>query len=261
MTRRVKVLMLALVLVACRGGSKDATDRWPAVERLATPSVPGGDGALLTKALERITDTDVPEQSLEDVIAWKKAGGGLPWRAGHPVGDPRSMNVFRIGKALIERRGDNADAIATTLYLGQRLRAEGVSLLEVVMGFELTKQVIAKKPPITDEVKTLAPTDAEARRGVAVEAVNFVNMMKTEIPKESHSELDDTPDITDAAKKRFAAMVVNAPAERAAFVKHLETEVAKAQKDDAMSIVIGPRMPVMVSEMFAAVDAYREWTR
>ena len=70
--------LLAICVVLLGGGkSAEAPDRWPEVERLATPSVPGGVGAMLDKALERVTDDDVPELALEDAIAWRKARGGI----------------------------------------------------------------------------------------------------------------------------------------------------------------------------------------
>ena len=37
---------------------------------------------LLDKAVAAVTNDDVPEVALEHVIAWRNAGGGIPWRRG-----------------------------------------------------------------------------------------------------------------------------------------------------------------------------------
>jgi hypothetical protein len=252
----VKILAVAcaLSLAACGGKADEKVDRWPDVERLATPTVPGGDGALLTSAIERVKGDDIPELALEDAIAWRKAGGGLPWRAGRAVDDQRPMTVLRIGRALLDRRADSPDAVLTVLYLGQRLRGEGPSLLDSMMGFGLAKDVVGKGKPPTPEQAALAPTDAEVRRALPADAVMFDAMMRADLKPE-----EKDPQVQNMVRRAYAKLVIGAPAERGAYLKHVESEVTKMQNDEVLSIVIAPKMHDALKEMFATVDAFAAW--
>jgi len=238
------------LLLACR--KSDGPDRWPDVEKLATPTVTAADGALLTAALERVTDDDVPEMALEGAIAWHKAGGGLPWRGGRAMDDRRIFRALKVGEALIERRPDNADATATALYLGQRLRAEGPFLIDVMIGFSLAakaQQKLAGKP----EYAAFAPTEAEARRAIPADATGFLQMMK-------ETKADD-PAVAGTIRKAYVEMLVDAPADRAGYEARIAHMVAKAEKSDVLRLVISPRLPTLTKEMFDGIDSYRAWAR
>jgi hypothetical protein len=243
----VKLLAIVLVLVAgCRKDAPEASAaRWPEVERLATPLVPGGDGALLEQALARVTMEDVPEAALEDVIAWRKAGGGLPWRAGRAIEDRRALFAFKLGKALVERRAADPEAIHTALYLAHRLRAEAPAMLDVVIGFELAKVVIEAKLPTRPE---LAPTEAEVRRAVAADAVFSLRAVEADPSIDAKTK--------EQVKADFVALVVGAPAGRAPFAKHLAAMQAKLEKSAVMSLLVPRDLAKRVDEMFATIDAY-----
>ena len=244
----MRTLVLVL-LFACR---KDAgPDRWPAVEALATPTVAAADGAKLTAALERVTDADVPEMALEDAIAWRKASGGLPWRDGRSMDDRRPLRAFRLGNALLERRGDDPEAVLTVLYLAQRLRAEAPALIDVTIGFTLAGK--AAQQPWQAAYAPFAPTQAEVMRAIPADAVFFDTMLK-DMP-------NDEQTIGKAVRATYAAMLVGAPREHGAYVKHIEAETAKAMKSEVMNIVISPRLPTLADEMFQAVETYQKWSR
>ena len=243
----MKLLAIALVLFACKSeqAAAPAPERWPEVERLATALVPGGDGALLDTALARITTDDVPEQSLDDAIAWRKADGGLGWRAGRTLEDPRPLRALKLGVALIERRSD----VATALYLGQRLRSEGPSLIDIAVGFDLAKKVVDAKLPVIPE---LAPTEAEIHRAPAAEAVFFVG----NLPK---SGSDDGA--TAAVRGHYVRLALDAPQDREGFVKHIDDANAVAKKNPVTELVAMPRLPTMVRDWFAVIDAYQNASR
>ena len=241
----MKLLAICVVLLGC-SKSAEGPDRWPEVERLATPTVPGGEGALLDKALERITDDDVPELALEDVIAWRKAGGGVGWRSGRAMDDRRPLKVFKLGKALVERRSADPEAVHAALYLGHRMRAEAPSLLDVMIGFEITKLVVEAKLPTKPE---LAPTEAEIRRSLAADAVF---MMRT---VDGDAKIE--PSIAKQLKKDYAAMLLGGPSDRAAYKQHVAAMITKAEKSELMKMLVAPRTPKLVDDMFAIVDSYR----
>jgi hypothetical protein len=242
-------VVCAFLLFACR--KAEAPDRWADVEKLATPTVTAADGALLTKALDRVTNDDVPEMALEDAIAWRKASGGLPWRGGRTIEDPRALHTMRLGSALLDRRGDDPEAVLTVLYLAQRLRAEAPALIDVTIGFTLAGKATTK--PWRAEYAPFAPTEAEVLRAIPADAVHFSTALK-EMP-------NDEQTIGKAIRAAYTAMLVGAPRERAAYVKHIGAESAKAQKSDVMSIVISPKLPTLADEMFEAVETYKKWSR
>ena len=241
----VKILVIAVVaLLGCRKDAPSA-ERWPEVERLATPLVPAADGSLLDRALDQVTLDDVPEAALDAAIAWRKAGGGLPWRGGRVIEDQRPMFAFKLGKALVERRAADPEAIHTALYLAHRLRAESPAMFDVVVGFELTKQVVAGKHASRPE---LAPTDTEVRRALAAEAVHAVGLVSEDARADAAT--------TEQVKGHYVALVIGAPADREAFVAHVEAMQKKFEKSQMMSMLVTPRMPKLVREMFETVDAY-----
>jgi hypothetical protein len=198
-----------------------------------------------------VTDADVPEMALEDAIAWRKANGGIPWRGGRAMDDRRPLRAFRLGTALLERRGDDPEAVVTVLYLAQRLRAEAPALIDVVIGFTLAGKAAQK--PWQAAYAPFAPTEAEVLRAIPAEAVFFDAMLK-DMP-------NDEQTIGKAVRRAYATMLVGAPRERAAYVKHVEAETAKAAKSEVLSIVISPRLPVLTTEMFDAVETYQKWSR
>ena len=247
----VKLLLIcAVLLVACR--KEEGPDRWPEVEKLATPTVPAADGTLLTTALERVKDDDVPEMALEDAIAWRRAGGGLPWRNGRTMEDPRMFKALKLGEALIERRGDNPEAIETARYLAQRMRAEAPALIDSMIGFSLAVKVTARAVPRAEYV-VFAPTEAEALRAIPADALHFMKMVNG-LP-------NDDKALGKVYRRAFSDMLVGAPTERVAYVKHLEAAAKKAEKDAALSLAISSKLPKLAEEMFSSVETFRAWAR
>ncbi|MDQ3336256.1 MAG: hypothetical protein M4D80_13895 [Myxococcota bacterium] len=238
-------VVCAFLLFAC--SKAEAPDRWADVEKLAAPTVASADGVLLTKALDRVTGDDVPELALEDAIAWRKASGGLPWRGGRTMEDPRPLHTMRLGNALLERRGDDPEAVLTVLYLAQRLRAEAPALIDVTIGFTLAGKATTK--PWRAEYAPFAPTHAEVLRAIPADAVHF----NKDMPKDDQT-------IGKTIRAGYTAMLVGAPRERAAYVKHIEAETAKAQKSDVMKLVIAPKVSKLADEMFEAIEVYKKWS-
>lgn len=241
------LILGALFVVAC--GKEPAPDRWPEVEKLALPTLAAAEGTLLQRALDRV-DVDVPELALEDAIAWRKAAGGLPWRSGRTMEDPRPLRALRLGNALLERRGDDPEALLTVLYLAQRLRAEAPALIDVTIGFTLAGKATMK--PWKPEYAPFAPTHAEIMRAIPTDAVHFLTALK-ETP-------DDDPTVGKTLRTAYATMLAGAPRERAAYVKHIETQTARAVKSEVMNMVISPRLPTLADEMFEAVETYKKWS-
>ena len=253
----MKLLVIAVVLFACSKKQDPGPDRWPEVERLATPSVPGGDGALLDAAMKKVTeaqatnrDAPVPEDALADAIAWRKANGGLSWRNGGKF----DMAVFALAQALIERGDD--EAVDTVLYLSQRLRAEAPRLIEVTIGFTLITKLLETKPPWKPAYGAYAPTEAEIRRGIAADGVNMLREAAI-----SKDDIDVRPIIT----RHYQSLVVGAPTDRAAFLAHVEAITKKAQADRAskegavLAIIALPRLHNLLGDFYKAIDDYRTW--
>jgi hypothetical protein len=247
----VKLLAIAVLLFAC-GKKADEVDHWPEVERMATPAIPGGDGALLDAAISKVNGDDVPETALEDAIAWRKAGGGLSWRNSHEMKFP--IETLKIGQELLERRGDD-EAVATVLYLAHRLRAESPTLLGVAVGFKLVDKALETQPPWLPEYAALAPTDAEIRRALAADAVTMV----ANIPA-------DDAEIRPTMTRFYGPFLVGAPTDRAAFKAHLERSIAKVEKMDretkegaVLSLVVSSRVPALFEDFTRTIDAYRAW--
>lgn len=249
----MKLLAIALVLCACGKKAEDTVDRWPEVERMATPAVPGGDGTLLDSAIAKVKDGDVPETALEDTIAWRKAGGGLSWRNAHDM--KFDIGPFKIGEQLIARRGDDPEAVATALYLAQRLRAESPTLIGVAVGFTLVEKVLEAKREWTPEYAAFAPTEAEIRRALAAEAVTLA----ANVPA-------DDPEVRPILTKFYSSFLVGAPSERAAFKAHVAKTIAKIEKADrttkeatVLSLVVTPRLPKLLDDFYKAIDDYHAW--
>jgi hypothetical protein len=248
----MKAMIVIAMLASCGRGAEDVPDRWAEVERLARPTVPAADPALLQQAIDGVEGDDVPEAALEAAIEWSKAGGGLPWRESREPG-AHHLTAFRIGTELITRRG-TPDAIGAASYLGHRLRAEGVSLLDVVMGVTLADRVREHRKaerPTADEVR-LAPTDAEVRRAIAADGVTMMKLVPASSKEEDRV-------VIPSVRAHFQRLVLDAPADRAGLIKQLEAETARAQKSMVGEIIVSPRLPTMVRKCFEEIDSYRAW--
>ncbi|HLL24919.1 MAG TPA: hypothetical protein VK427_22450 [Kofleriaceae bacterium] len=242
-----------ILALACKSEPAAPPARWEAVERLATPGIPGGDGTLLAQALDRVDGDDVPERALEDAIAWRKMAGGLPWRSGRTLADRQVVRAMKLGTALLDRRGDDTEAVLTVLYLAHRLRGEAPGLIDITVGFTLAGKVIAKRLPYQPTYAGFAPTEAEARRAIPAEAVSLSRMIA--------STPDDRAGVGDHVRQYYARMLVGAPTERAAYLAHVAAATAKAKQDPVLSVVVSPRLPELASQMFQTIDAYRAWAR
>ncbi len=231
----MKLLAILVVLFAC--GKKDENvDHWPEVERLATPAIPGGDGALFDRGLAKLAVDGVPDDAIDDAIAWRKAGGGLASRIG-----PRAQldtRPFKLGEALIDRDP------ATALYLAYRLRAESPNLMGVAMGFALTQRVLDKRPAWQPAYAAWTPAEAEIRRGIAAEAV----MVLESIPP------NDRPKYT----WWWSQLLVGAPRERAAFLAHVDRMIANTTGTD-LAVLLEPKLRQRIEDMYKTIDAYRAW--
>jgi hypothetical protein len=247
----MKLLAIAVMLFAC-GKKADEVDHWPEVERMATPAIPGGDGALLDSAIAKVNDPasanndDVPEAALEDAIAWRAANGGLSWRTDRP--HKFDVRPFKLGEALLERRGDDPAAIATVLYLGHRLRAESPNFIGVMTGVTLAQKVMEKRPPWSPEYAAWAPTESELRRGLATEAVMLVDAVP-----------DDDKEVRPSMTRWYGELLVGAPQERAAFLAHVDRMVAKAQGSQVLEMIVMSKLRERLEDMYKTIDEYHAW--
>lgn len=247
----MKLLLVAALLFGC-GAKGHGPDRWSDVEKLAVPTVAAADGTILRTAIDRVVGDDVPEVALEEAMAWRKAGGGLPWRDGRAVDDSSVIRAYKIGDALLERRGDDPEAIASALYLAQRLRAEAPALIDVSVGFTLAAK--ATKKVARPDYAAYAPTEAEIRRAIPADAVHTVRMVR-----ETSKGEDQT--IENAVKRAFADMLVDAPADRAGYVKRIDEHTKRAAKSEVLAMLFAPRLPALAQQMYEALDGYRAWMK
>ena len=61
-------------------------------------------------------------------------------------------------------------------------------------------------------------------------------------------------DITNAVISR---MLLGGPSDRAAYKQHVAAMITKAEKSELMKMLVAPRTPKLVDDMFAIVDSYR----
>ncbi|HTM19018.1 MAG TPA: hypothetical protein VL172_00865 [Kofleriaceae bacterium] len=117
-------------------------------------------------------------EALDALVAWYEERGGLPpgdcSRSGEQA--TRALRWIELGKvALMTAPDARHPQIAAALYLGYRLRAEGVSLLQYAIGVDLAARTArwasqrswAPSPVFTE----LAPDPGTPVRAVAVEAI------------------------------------------------------------------------------------------
>lgn len=244
--------LLSIAILASCGRVSAVPERWSEIERLAAPMVPIGSSAPFDPVVAGVnTIDDVPVAALDGLNAWSDAGGGLPWRAERTLGkDVMTTSVAvairagRVASAAVDRRGDPA-AVRAALYLGQRLREEGGSLIELSIGVAIAdhvRAVHASASPGSDEIR-LAPSDAEVRRGLAAEAVKMAATL---------TERGGDARPTYAA---YPAFLLDAPSDRRVFLARFDAALPQLQ----LAALDERRLGTMVHDMFDQVAAYRLW--
>lgn len=247
----MKRLLWLAVLGACGGHDDPPADRWADVQKLAEPTVPPGAAVPFMPILAGVdTANDVPGAALDAMIAWAKAGGGLPWReqaapsaTAAKDSAAMSMRASRVGNAIIAQRPNDPDAVGAALYFAWRTRAEGATLIDETIGVVMADRIRALHaalPPSALEIK-YAPTDAEIRRGLAVEGVTVGASLGGSLAADVHAD--------------YQAYLVDAPADPAGFLANFDA-VRAAAEIHAHPLLTQKRI---VHQLFDQVAAYRAW--
>jgi hypothetical protein len=243
-----------IVLIACgKSSSPPKADRWPEVEKAAVDLVPAADGTALRATLDRIGADDVPETAIEAFYAWAAARGGWPGRGQHAiVADNPLIKAARLANAALERRASDPQTVPSVLYLAQRLRGEGGCLLDSVVGFDLVKNV-REKVPGAAVPKELAPTEAEIRRAIAVDAVCGKNTMD-EAARHDPAEAQATRDMRMVTERALQDLVLELPADIRAAPTYLARGVAKYKDHPMASMLMTPRLDKLTQSMLDIID-------
>jgi hypothetical protein len=169
---------------------------WQEVLAAAKSALPAGEHATLDRALDRLAPfagdleerlelrrrnddgtplTGLPPEVLaavDDLQAWQRGGGGLDTSA---CDDPNALRLRTLARAALQLSYDAPDDpnLRAVLYLAQRLREEGPTLLQVMLGAALGDEAVARwkiKPGDARRVfAAYAPSAGFLLRAVAAE--------------------------------------------------------------------------------------------
>ncbi len=218
----MRVAGLLLVLAACRSSDPGPPldQQWKKVVELSRPRVPAGDATLLEHAMAAIEPRrEQIRQALDDarasgqpptlsaddaaavdaLLAWSDEHGGLPRRTcadlsqgGRQILAAVTLADLALTSAPAEEAAHRAEAV---LYLGQRLRDEGVNLLDIGAGSEIADRAIRwateKKMAPTPAWNQLAPGPDLLPRALAAEAQCMIELARQPSDQRLHpAELD-----------------------------------------------------------------------
>ena len=217
---RAGAVLLALA-AAC--GRKDAgpplDEQWKKVVELSRPRVPAADATLLEHAMAVIEPhRDQLRRALDDartgspptlspddaaavdaLTAWYDERGGLPRRTcaelvagGRQILAAATLADLALATAPREEAAHRAEAV---LYLGERLRDEGVNLLDIATGSEIADRAIrwatAEQVAPTPAWNQLAPGPELLPRAIAAEAQCMIELARQPSDTRLHpAELD-----------------------------------------------------------------------
>jgi hypothetical protein len=191
--------LLVVAAVACKGKSapKVTPAQWAEVEAAAQGEVAPGPADELVRALTLIADDEfvddlpggfdpdderlidaVPEAALDAVealVRWEQANGRLPARTCTP--DKTLFGTLKLARVALLVGGADPDGaeLRAVVRLGARYRAEGLSMLEGMVGGAIINEARGwadkLELPRTGALRGYAPTEDGLRRIVAAEAV------------------------------------------------------------------------------------------
>lgn len=217
-------------------------------------------------------------EAVKNLIAWANARGALPAPPARPIDAvPARFALWKMSSALLESRAENLELVEATLYLGQRLRREGSSLMDVTLGGQLAERVagaVAQPPAFAPKY---APADDEVFRAYQVEAEHAKRTTDWLLTAEGQAEIAKqkaeaaagkqamtmpaAEDLT-AATAFFTSLTANMPKEKAAFVAHL-TKVAEGAKASPSKMLqdMARVFPSHAERLFGYVTSYQAWMR
>jgi hypothetical protein len=203
--RAVAALLVLGALLACaRRDEGPSLDRqWTKVVELSRPRVTAADPALLQKAIAAIVPRREalraalaagpppplsPDEAaaLDALAAWYAARGGLPRRTCADQAEASRQVLAAVTLAELALATAPPDAAAArldaVLYLGHRLRQEGVNLLDISAGSEIADKAIRwageHELAPTPASRELAPGPELLPRALAAEAQCMVELAR-----------------------------------------------------------------------------------
>ncbi len=218
--RSAALTVLALAACGRRDAGPPLDEQWKKVVELSRPRVPAADATLLEHAmavieprrdeLRRAIDDarasgQVPTLAAEDaaavdaLTAWYDEGGGLPRRTCADLGQGGRQILAAVTLAELALATAPADAAErraeAVLYLGKRLRDEGVNLLDVSAGSEIADRTIRwatdRHLAPTPAWNQLAPGPELMPRAIAAEAQCMIELARQPSDQPLHpAELD-----------------------------------------------------------------------
>ena len=222
--RAVTALAIAIVCgagIGCKDRDVPPRNRlWDQVVTWAEPSVEIGPHDQLDEALRLVARNDAirdtwdksdkaPVESEPDDIA-KAANKLIAWHAGQggirrnscadleQQVDPNRLDLLTLARGALLWAPSNPDdpRVAAVLYLGHRLRSEGHTLLDAMIGLSITADAVewakARKVAAGQAFRTHAPPGDLAFRAYASEAVCQVAMLDSLLvqPERARKDLE-----------------------------------------------------------------------
>jgi len=208
---------------------------WQEVLAAARSTLPPGDPALLEQALdrfapferdlrERLRDRrkyddgtpfepvpDAARQAIDDLCAWQRAGGGLDRTDCRSARVLETLTLARLALELSAGAPEHP-ALRAALYLAQRFREEGTTLLQVMLGAAIMLDAAERWKTLPPDARPVfaeyAPSDGFLVRAVAAEGVCAVRT----------AELILGPEGDDLRAKLAVEYGLPTPAEQAEFL-------------------------------------------
>jgi hypothetical protein len=148
---------------------------WAEVAPLAAGTVAVADAT----ALERAIAAEDPQVGLPELVAWAEGDGGLMATpcTDHVRSGGWLMRLLPLTSHALRTAPDDPEhaSVRAVLYLGERLRAEGVTLLEVTVGEQLLLDVVrwhqARGLPAGASLRRWRNDDEPPLRALAAQAL------------------------------------------------------------------------------------------
>jgi len=282
------LLVIMLAAVACGQPSSvppkptpEPPDRWTRVEAAAQELVAPGPIEPLASALAQMDDRDLvrepPDAAIDALYAWASAKGGLPWRGDHSLAShTAAAKAAKLAITALARRAADAQTPRTVLYLAHRLRGEGSCPAHVWIGFDLAATIRAT-PGATANTAEPAPTEAEVRRSLALEAVcdrwqlehtwnELVSnrdaarrgVIGGERLQAAAAENHSDDELRAGTLAALEALALDAPPDRHQLVAHAHAIIASHEHSWPLLMLIGDVVPLNLETMVKTLDGFEK---